>query len=183
MYVPGKMKDGDKVLVDIGTGYYVEKVTQRVEYMCDLFLKLILLISVPTSQDRGQCQAGQGRHRKTKKWLLRWLLHERNLGWAQTIGWQHFTRCCGCQLCPVLARIHMSSSKSYDQRSHTYLISFNRHILYIASSLPSTRRLSWGLTEWKGMKEARKRCCLLYAKIPVYSILQSTIPVQQLEIP
>lgn len=42
MYVPGKMKDGDKVLVDIGTGYYVEKVTQRVEYMCDLFLKLIL---------------------------------------------------------------------------------------------------------------------------------------------
>ena len=26
MYVPGKLKSCDKVLVDIGTGYYVEKV-------------------------------------------------------------------------------------------------------------------------------------------------------------
>ena len=26
MYVPGKLKSCDKVLVDVGTGYYVEKV-------------------------------------------------------------------------------------------------------------------------------------------------------------
>ena len=29
MYVPGKMVGSDKVLVDIGTGYFVEKVRQR----------------------------------------------------------------------------------------------------------------------------------------------------------
>ena len=27
MYVPGKLKNCDKVLVDVGTGYYVEKVS------------------------------------------------------------------------------------------------------------------------------------------------------------
>lgn len=36
MYVPGKLKSCEKVLVDIGTGYYVEKVgslcCNRVEY-------------------------------------------------------------------------------------------------------------------------------------------------------
>jgi len=47
MYVPGKMKDGDKVLVDIGTGYYVEKVTQRVEYMYDLFTSRGPKITLP----------------------------------------------------------------------------------------------------------------------------------------
>ena len=26
MYVPGKLKNTDKVLVDVGTGFYVEKV-------------------------------------------------------------------------------------------------------------------------------------------------------------
>ncbi len=26
MYVPGKLKNCDKVIVDVGTGYYVEKV-------------------------------------------------------------------------------------------------------------------------------------------------------------
>ena len=26
MYVPGKLKDCGKVLIDVGTGYYVEKV-------------------------------------------------------------------------------------------------------------------------------------------------------------
>lgn len=29
MYVPGKLKNTDKVMVDIGTGYYAEKVESR----------------------------------------------------------------------------------------------------------------------------------------------------------
>ena len=35
MYVPGKMRHGEKVLVDIGTGYYVEKV-QNILLSCSL---------------------------------------------------------------------------------------------------------------------------------------------------
>lgn len=31
MYVPGKLKDTDRVLVDVGTGYYVEKTIKEAE--------------------------------------------------------------------------------------------------------------------------------------------------------
>ena len=38
MYVPGKLKNTDKVLVDIGTGFYVEKVRINLDMYVGLFV-------------------------------------------------------------------------------------------------------------------------------------------------
>ena len=38
MYVPGKLKNTDKVLVDIGTGFYVEKVCINLDMYVGLFV-------------------------------------------------------------------------------------------------------------------------------------------------
>ena len=43
MYVPGKIKNCDKVLVDVGTGYYVEKVHTATIAVVDLLLSNVKL--------------------------------------------------------------------------------------------------------------------------------------------
>ncbi|ESX00752.1 hypothetical protein HPODL_00168 [Ogataea parapolymorpha DL-1] len=41
LYVPGKVKDSDKFLIDVGTGYYIEKTTeQALEFFQNRLTKL-----------------------------------------------------------------------------------------------------------------------------------------------
>ena len=52
MYVPGEMSDVDTVLVDIGTGYYVDMVSINVAFSVVVFVICFLLslsVSVPLS--------------------------------------------------------------------------------------------------------------------------------------
>ena len=46
MYVPGKLKDTGRVLVDIGTGFYVEKVTSSVINCTSVGAYIIILCLV-----------------------------------------------------------------------------------------------------------------------------------------
>lgn len=41
MYVPGKLVDSDKVLLDIGTGYYAEKNRSDAEEFCNRKMKML----------------------------------------------------------------------------------------------------------------------------------------------
>ena len=41
MYVPGKLKDANKVLIDIGTGYFVEKTTGDADDFCKRKIELL----------------------------------------------------------------------------------------------------------------------------------------------
>ena len=41
LYVPGKLADKNKVLIDLGTGYFAEKSTKESEKFCDRKLKML----------------------------------------------------------------------------------------------------------------------------------------------
>ena len=54
MYVPGKLSDSDKVLVDIGTGYYVEKV--HGQFFELVLVSRFLLFTLLTAQCRDEAK-------------------------------------------------------------------------------------------------------------------------------
>ena len=41
LYVPGIMEDNDKVLVEVGAGYFIEQSTDRAKDYCDRKVKML----------------------------------------------------------------------------------------------------------------------------------------------
>ncbi|NXK57215.1 PFD5 protein, partial [Chauna torquata] len=67
MYVPGKLSDVERVLIDVGTGYYVEKTADDAR---DFFKRKIDFLTKqmekiqPALQEKHAMKQGKGRHRR-----------------------------------------------------------------------------------------------------------------------